>query len=245
MPADPFFDAFYLDPAPRIAGEALLRFVETSRPLSPGVLAMFARATQLSQEVRAEFVNIRDREPGAAAAITRIFTSAADPSFPNAATLELSLPEHLDFVWGEFLLTGAEAPVRRIASVLQWDDRLLAALVAWASQSVYMPWTRSARARAKAELLAKNIVVEPGLPQFGNSVDLDLWVWKLMADGFKIREQLPFAVPDALIMHMAVKGAACWSMQSNANTHQVVRAIYDTLPNRDRLPPLASTPLPP
>jgi hypothetical protein len=58
-----------------------------------------------------------------------------------------------------------------------------------------------------------------------------------MAGGWKLREELPFTVDDAFVMHLAVKGSACWSLQSQARSHPLVREIYDSL-HAERFPQL-------
>lgn len=233
---DEFFAGFYRDPDPRVAGEALAHVLGLPGPAKDNVLMMFARAAQLSDGVRAEFTALRDREPAVADVVTSLLAAAANPAFPDPARIELTGPGDLDFLSGEFLLTGAEAPVHRIASVLGRDDRMLAALTAWVAERVYMPWSKAAKSKAMAALIANGIALDADRERLGNALDLDLAVWKLMSGGFKIRAELPFPIPDALINHMMIKGAACWSMQSNANAHPVVRAIYEALPDRARWP---------
>lgn len=231
-----FFSGFYRNPEPRVVGEALLHVLSQPAPPAHHLLLMFARAVQLSEGVRAELEALASREAGTADTVAGVLAAAVDPAFPDAAKIPLTSPGDLDFVWGEFLLTGFEAPVRRIAGVLDGEDRMLAALTAWLAAPAYLPWSRSAKSRAIAALIAKGVVLDADRPRLGNEFDLDLLLWKLMSGGFKIREELPFAVPDALINHMMLKGAACWSLQSNANAHAVVRAVYDALPNRATWP---------
>ncbi|MEZ4240312.1 MAG: hypothetical protein R3F59_29995 [Myxococcota bacterium] len=68
--------------------------------------------------------------------------------------------------------------------------------------------------------------------------DLDLAVWKAMADGVPAPQLLPFALDEAFLAHLALKGAACWSLQSNARQHPVVAAVWAALPRPERFPPL-------
>ncbi len=99
-------------------------------------------------------------------------------------------------------------------------------------------------ARTAAALTAAGIYVDASRPRLGNDLDVDLVVSQLMSGGFQVRAALPFAISDDLILHVVLKGAACWSMQSNANAHPVVREVYDALPIRPRLPRFVPSEIP-
>lgn len=230
---------FYRDPDPRMAADALQHFLTGPHRDLEHVLFMFAQAARLFERVRFEFDCLSARDSSIADDVVKILRLSAEPGFPDFLAQPIVAPVVLDHLWGEFFLTGAEAPVQRIASALQWEDKVLRALTAWFGERTLLPWSHSAKAAKVSSLSRRGISFDTELPQLGNLFDLDLAVWKLMSAGFKVRAELPVAVPDSLIVHLSIKGAACWSLQSNALSHSIVRTIYEGVPNRARLPRFA------
>jgi hypothetical protein len=232
--ADRFFAGFYRDPDPKLAAAALAEYLASPRPNVDSVMRMFCSAARRSPEVAAAFRALGEQSPDLADTVRSVLTVAADPTFPDAMTMPLAQPGDLDFLWGEFLLSGSPDVVRRIAATLEREDRLLAGLEAWLRHPPLLSFFT--RPRLLKRLADVGIATDPDRPRLGNAMDVDLHVWKLMSGGFKLRDEMPFAIPDELVAHLAVKGSACWSLQSNAMQHDVVREVYERQPNRDRWP---------
>jgi len=239
--AEHFFLGYFRDPNPEYAVAGLAQAVRTTEPGgSQNALMMCVRAAQIYADVAAAYRDLAEQLPEGADIINQVLAAAADPNAPDPATCAIQYPADLDFLWSEFLLTGAAAPVERIAAVLAWEDRILQALTGWLKQTAWTPWGRTARAKTIVHLREAGFELELGQPRLGNRFDLDLLTWSQMAGGFQLKESMPFEVTDALVMNMALKGAACWSLQSNALQHDVPGAIYAALPDRDRLPQFVS-----
>lgn len=230
---DRFFGGFYRDPDPEVAALALLEFLRNPPPTAPRSGLMFIRAARLSAPVAEAMRDLAERAPEWGDDVRRLLAAAQDPAFPDPALIPLEGPDDLDFLWVELLLTGAAAPVQRVASVLALEDRTHAELSAWAARRPWAPWERAKHARVTADLVEAGFSLQA---QPRPVIDQDLWLWRLMGQGFQARERLPFPLDDATVQHLMLKGAACWSLQSNARQHPVVRAVYEALPERARFP---------
>lgn len=227
--ADRFFGDFYRHRAPETAAAAMVGFLEHPPHNVRQVARMLVRAAQLDDGVRAAFAQLSHQRVDLAQRINGILETAENPSFPDPATAPLREPSDLDFQWSEFILTGDAAPVERVAAVVRRPDQTLAALVEWSGGRARLPWSRRARRAAQARLQALGFSLDTTRADLGNTLDLDLAVWKNMSDGVDMREILPFTLSDDRIDHLMMKGSACWSLQSNAVPHAAVRLIYDQL----------------
>lgn len=234
--ADRFFGGYYQHRDPQTAAAALEGFF-ASPPRDPrNVARMFVRAAQLDAGVRDAFLQVADRRADLAQRIGDLLKMADRAALPDPATAPLQDPSDLDYQWSEFLLTGSTAPVARIASVLRWPDLSLTSLRTWSGQRARMPWSRRARSETETRLRQLGFSLDPDHEHLGNTLDLDLLVWKRMSEGNDMRQGLPFRLEDeARVVHLMMKGSACWSLQSNARPHPAVAALYESLPT-DRLP---------
>jgi hypothetical protein len=66
--------------------------------------------------------------------------------------------------------------------------------------------------------------------------DLDLHLWKLMSQQFQVYRKLPFTLPHSYVPYVSLRGAACWSLHSNATSHEVVRDLYTRVPRASIYP---------
>ena len=233
--ADRFFGGFYQHRSPDTAAAALQVFLEHPPHNARRVARMLIRAAQLDDGVRAAFVVLSRQRADLSQRIDGLLEIADNPSFSDPATSPMKDASDLDFQWSEFLLTGAAAPVERIAAVVRRPDQTLAALTEWASGRARLPWSRRARRSTESRLQALGFSLDTTRTDLGNPLDLDLAVWKHMSDGINVAAALPFSLNDDRIAHLLMKGSACWSLQSNAVPHATVRAIYSQLESA-RLP---------
>ncbi|MEM9068108.1 MAG: hypothetical protein AAGE52_06360 [Myxococcota bacterium] len=204
-----FLGGYYRDGTPELAAQALLQVTDPNEQL----VALFARAAQHESTVDAAFAQAASEHPEHAEWIGQVLDLARSGTLPTHENLEINAPEDLDYLWGEFLLTGALGPVRRIADTLSWPDRTREALEAWSQKTPFLPWARKRHEALSSHLRTTGLLDEPG--------DLDLRLWKLMSGGFQV-SQLPFTVDHAFLRPLMIKGAACWSLQSNAQQHPKV-----------------------
>ena len=87
----------------------------------------------------------------------------------------------------------------------------------------------------EARLQSHGFSLDKTRADLGNTLDLDLVVWKCMSDGLSMEEVLPFPLSESRIAPLMMKGSACWSLQSNAVPHATVRSVYSQL-DPTRLP---------
>lgn len=133
----------------------------------------------------------------------------------------------LDFLWAEFFVTGDKEPIVKIIDTLGWPDRFKSRLQEW---------------RAKKHSDNEKRILDNMLNRrMQMNVDLDRMYMKGTADlDCLFSAQLQFHssdkkqrdsikkirkimnISDEDILYMAVKGAAMWSLQSNAQQHQKV-----------------------
>lgn len=229
-----FFAGYYRDPDPQVAVQALVETLQGNGVAEPGTLQIFSLASKLFETIAGELKIVADGNASLREPIQKIL--AARGSIPDPATSPIGGPGDLDFLWGAFLLTGDAGLVRRIALQLEREDRTLALLRTWFRSTPWFPWARRRKSTQIGRLGEFGFVLDAEAPLLGNVMDLDLLVWRLMAEGLQVRQELPFACSDDFIAHLATKGAACWSLQSNAQQHQRVREVYVGLPFVERLP---------
>ncbi|MDP2653062.1 MAG: hypothetical protein Q8Q08_03415 [Candidatus Omnitrophota bacterium] len=140
---------------------------------------------------------------------------------------DVESPQHMDLLWVEFLLTGDKEPVVKIVDVLAWKDvfaaRLLARLTAEQSPED--------KVRLK-DLLARGLGLDVDVDQarIPFSGDMDILFASLLNDPRRppaqnqalseLSQILGFS--DDEVRVMATKGAANWSLGSNARQHPKV-----------------------
>jgi len=133
----------------------------------------------------------------------------------------------LDFLWAEYFVTGAKEPIVKIVDTLGWPDRFKLKLQEWRDKK-----RSSNEKRILDKLLNRGLQMDVDLDKIfiKETVDLDgLFAAQIQfrapdkkqQDSIKkIRKMLNISDED--IMYMAVKGAAMWSLQSNAQQHPKV-----------------------
>jgi len=134
--------------------------------------------------------------------------------------------EDLDLLWAEFCVSGDVEAVRRIISVLSWPDRIRTRLEDYladrSSMSLIRRWLRDRAMRAVCEPSLVEIDLER--QQVVTEDDLECAVIKTLAgpelEGLLSRQPFHFSVVE--LTEIATKGAARWSLSSNAYQHSIV-----------------------
>ena len=145
---------------------------------------------------------------------------------------EVTSLSQLDLLWTEFVLSGAEEPVRRIIDVLEWPDRIREKLQNSLDKSVVgesVPKDHSADL-LRPHLLDKGIIVSEDARKVYSEQDLDSFC---VLEGCNrsperleaMKSVLPFGLSDEDLDYMWIKGSAKWSLSANAQQHTVVRDI--------------------
>jgi hypothetical protein len=147
----------------------------------------------------------------------------------NALDVPIRTGTDLDLLWVEFSVTGSKAPVVRIVDVLERADRLRQRLDEWLqSQAVGSPAERKRVEEHLATILG--ISFDPADTQIVTESDLDT-LSMLRELGFSnekfeaVKEALPFTLSMDDLHYMSVKGAAAWSLASNAQQHALVLEV--------------------
>lgn len=140
---------------------------------------------------------------------------------PDRLTREIASAWDLDQLWMEFFITGDERPVRRIVEVANREDRIRQRLNAW---------FEAHPAAADRETMGQRLVAL-ALPydwttnETSPGIDLDLFFARvagsreqILVEAFReLRSVL--GISDDDVMHMAIKWAAAWALESNCEQH--------------------------
>lgn len=134
-------------------------------------------------------------------------------------------PEALDHCWSRFKATGKLDWVRPIIAVLDGPDGVRVRLQAWLDQAPAHGWDQPPYAGHRQLLLRCHFPVDCERRLIGGPLDLDLHV-ALLARGGELKfAELPFALSQENLLHLAMKSAAVWSLRSMSDQDAAVAAL--------------------
>lgn len=185
---------------------------------------VFARIGQVSEAARDAFEPIlRGFEGPRAELVQLVLPAAGDPTVPDAVQAPIEGCEFLDLLWGEFFVTGQAAPIERIFSALDWDDRVRQRLAAWLRERSLF---RGSKRRAAASTLASaGIVVDLERKVIVSTGDLDCLCFSLAEQRVPIFKMLPFELTPDEVKTLGTKASALWSLRLNARDHDKVAEV--------------------
>ncbi|MBL7130496.1 MAG: hypothetical protein ISS45_03700 [Candidatus Omnitrophica bacterium] len=144
----------------------------------------------------------------------------------NPLRREIEDGADLDFLWTEFFITGIKEPIVKIIDVLSWEDRFKNKLTNWLSAK------HSKRETKKLNNLLNRVGINIDINKHNLNLlsDFDCmfaahfqsfgFAGKKSEHGEEIIKILDFSDDDKF--YMAIKGAAMWALQSNAQQHPKV-----------------------
>jgi hypothetical protein len=223
---------YYRDADPAVAAEALAYGLEAGLFMKDEtLLAMFLRMAELHPEVNARF---REMFSPSLDEETRgiIHLLVAPPEqFRDARYLNKPIagPADLDLLWGEFLVTGSLELVKRIIGVLDWKD-LIRTLMDEAlvnpeaakiqlSEAHWQSFAELGILIGTTETVRHAHVAVPG--------DVDLLIWRGLQKKHEASMALVRQLGQEDILHLSTKGAALWSLRSNAEQHPSVKELCE------------------
>lgn len=222
---------YYRDPDAQLAAGALRHWLRILASTDEGqtdrmmvLFYVFARISQVSEAARDAFEPILRAFDGPHAELVgRLLEVAGDPTFPNAVQAPIKDSGFLDLLWGEFFVTGQAAPIERIFSTLDWDDRVRQRLEAWLREPSLFD---GAKRRAAASTLASaGVVVDLARKVIVSTGDLDCLCFSIAEQRVPIFKMLPFALAPDEMNELATKAAALWSLRLNARDHDKVAEV--------------------
>jgi hypothetical protein len=222
---------YYRNPDAQLATGALrhwLRILATSEEGQMDRISVlfyvFARVSQVSESARHAFEPIlRAFEGPHAELVQRLLGVATDPTFPNAVQAPIEDCRFLDLLWAEFFVTGQAAPLERIFSTLDWDDRVRQRLDAWLRETSL--FGKSKRRAAASALASAGVVVDLERKLIVSAGDLDCLCFSLAEQRVPIFKLLPFELTPTEITAVATKASALWSLRLNARDHEKVAEV--------------------
>ncbi|MFO0601850.1 MAG: hypothetical protein U0324_01690 [Polyangiales bacterium] len=191
-------------------------------------LAFFAAAVRGDDATLAE---VRGLSDGANAAGRAFLDEVLAEAVPPARRGPAKTAQDLDARWSEFFATGDAAPVREIAEVLAWPDRLRAHVTGLLTEKRWTDAFFGSASKRRAELAARlqplGVRVDVDAGAVRNAADLDcltlLRGTEVAPDKVKALQQAlpsPLGAPD--LLHMSTKTSALWSLASNGARHAPV-----------------------
>lgn len=229
---------FYRDPRPSRAVDALRSLAHDAHRVRAlrdpdGVVYLFARAARRSPEVLAGYRALVPHVHGVGEQFVTFVLRGLDAAgaFEDPLALPLRSARDLDRLWAEFVLTGDEAPVRRVLSALALGDELRAALELWLSLTEGELVATEADRVALAEGARIDVSLEARAVRTEGDLDLHL-----LLDGLEFRDgpalrralaALPFALAPEALEHATLKASALWSLAQNAPLHPLVRRVCE------------------
>jgi len=137
----------------------------------------------------------------------------------------------LDLLWTEFVITGAEEPVRRIIGVMEWPDLIRKKL----QNSLHERVSEQApedypEEQLRLHLLDNGFIISKDAGMVYSAQDLDSFCvlegCNRSPERFEaMKSVLPFELSDEDVGHLWMKGSAKWSLCANAQQHTRVRDI--------------------
>jgi hypothetical protein len=141
--------------------------------------------------------------------------------------MPLNSPEVLDQLWSYFNRSEDEAAVRRVASVLDGEDVVRNRLQSWLQTTHEVNWAATPHRDYQQLLIRCSFPIDYERQTIAGPLDLDLHV-ALLARGGELKfAELPVQLSTPDLMHLAMKGAALWSLRSFAQQNQVVARLCD------------------
>ena len=223
---------FYTNPSPDLV-EPLLDndlaagvFSDFENPQAFASLYFYARIIREYADIESKFKTLAQSESARGEVAQKLFKLSSRPEMPDPLTMDLDSVS-MDMLWMEYSATGNASAVRRIVSVLDWDDVVRARLNPWLQKGPPKLFGRK-KYEATCRLLydclfpidfERRIIDEP--------VDLDLHVAASFQSGALKADQLPIQLSGEEWQKLGTKSAAIWSLSSFASEDPKVAEICE------------------
>jgi hypothetical protein len=194
-------------------------------------VAFFAAALRADASLAGGARALHDGAPAAGRAfLDDVLAEARRPARRGPAQTAVDL----DVRWSEFFATGDVAPLREIAAVLAWPDRLRAHVTGLLTEKRWSDALFGSASKRRADLAERlrplGVRVDAAAGDVLNAADLDcltlLRGTAVAADKVKALQQAlpsPLGAPD--LVYMSTKTSALWSLASNGARHAPVLAL--------------------
>ena len=208
-----------------------LYFFARVAALDPSVIPLYEASQRKTSQEGRKFIST----------VLRLTTDDPTQELDTSLPTELDVfrcpvagPEDLDYLWVEFYVTGSKQAVRKIVEVLIWPDRVRFKLDRWLRRPAVGFLSKWRRKRV-VERLRRVTGIECDLTTntIKTTEDLDcicsfgLEIRPRTAKEFaKVRAALPFSPSEYDLNYFGTKGAARWSLSSNAYEHPRVLETY-------------------
>ena len=198
--------------------------LDLNAPESAASIYFYVRLIQQYPDAGAEFTTISQAGGKCGELARRIQTLSTTSNIPNVDVIDIDASV-LDMLWSEYSVTGSISAVRRVISVLDWDDRVRAKLDAWLQQGPPKLFGRKHYESTCRLLHECCFPIDFQQRAIDESVDLDLHVALAVQNGHLSAKQLPISLSADEWVKLGTKSAAIWSLKSFALEDPIVAAI--------------------
>lgn len=154
--------------------------------------------------------------------ILRFFQKPRAIDAQDLLGFSIDTPEALDLLWHGYSQSKDPSIVRRIISVLDRKDAVRDYLHVWLNS---LPKNESAEKTVRDLVERYHFPIDVDSRQIHGPLDLDIYVARVVQAGALKFADLPFTIPPADLLHLAMKSAALWSVTSMAEQDPLVFKI--------------------
>ncbi len=203
---------------------------------NPTIMMMFVRIAEVYPEVRQYLQQqLASADRSQRTALDLIFNPP--PGIRDAEYLpdQIQSPGEMDLCWSEFLVTGSVDPITKVVQVLDREDMSRRLIDTWIvdddpSGIAFDEEEMNQLANVGIALGRKAVAGDDASDapwQIMSPGDVDVLLW------FGVKDKVPACMrifdhmDDEQRLHLAVKGAAMWSLRANAAQHGKIRLFCE------------------
>lgn len=197
---------------------------------NPTIMILFIRIAEVYPGIREDLESRRSNvDARVRAAIELILSPPSELSNASYLPEAIQSPGEMDLCWAEFLVTGQSDTILKVVSVLDREDLTRAFVEEQLADSNAASLTLNDAERT--ELAQSGITLgleaDDGPDIILSDGDVDILLWFSIKAGCEASAKILRAMPDAVQLHVATKGAAIWSLQANARQHGSIRLLCE------------------
>lgn len=217
---------FYRTRDAQLAVTALCQLLEAKQVetlTNASVFHAFGRIAEVSEAARTGFASLSALHPKYIAAVLE---GSRNPQFPRVKPEKLEIGD-LDLHWSEFLVTGDTGSVRQLVAVLDWPDLVRAKLSKWLQETGTGFFGRRTIAKFQPLLARCSFPINYETRTVDGPFDCDLQTAISAKNRLLKFAELPFPLSQDEAIRVAMKLSALWSLNSNAQQHELVARVCE------------------
>ena len=219
---------FYREPSCDLAVQALVHaFNSKVFDENPDLLISFLKIADHHPEFKEQLRQLReDLVDKRSRLVVDAIIDPPDTLKPSLVLPErVSRPQDLDSYWGSFLATGDVSFVEPIVGVLDWPDLTKSLLNESIANPSFAPiQLTDPHWQELVELGIPIVDADGAMPSVAGFGDVDIILSRAVQSQSDVAKSIFQQLTQEQAIYMATKSAALWSLISNSNQHEIVRA---------------------